>query len=55
MYLIYPFLLWPSLFDQVASFGRMQIEFKSDDRSVTNERLVMGKNQSEAERLMAEK
>ena len=47
---------WPSLIDQVASFSRMLIQFKTDDRSTINVRLVYGeKNQSEAERLTAEK
>ena len=47
---------WPSLTDQVASFSRMLIQFKTDDRSTINVRLVYGeKNQSEAERLTVEK
>ena len=47
---------WPCLIDQVASFSRMLIQFKTDDRSTINVRLVYGeKNQSEAERLTAEK
>ena len=47
---------WPCLIDQVASFSRMLIQFKTDDRSTINVRLVYGeKNQSEAERLTVEK
>ena len=33
---------WPSLIDQVASFSRMVIQFKTDDRSTINVCLVYG-------------
>ena len=33
---------WPSLIDQVASFSRMLIQFKTDDRSTINVCLVYG-------------
>ena len=33
---------WPCLIDQVASFSRMLIQFKTDDRSTINVCLVYG-------------